>query len=82
MIRVRVNFFSAHREAAGRGQTEIEVKEGMDLKSLLDIIFDTYPEMRKLAGYTVLSLNHRYADGSEVLGEGDEVAVFPPVEGG
>jgi len=81
-MKVKVKFFSAHREAAGRREAEIEVDDGTNVNSLLDILFDAYPEMRKLANYTVLSLNHRYSNGSEVLKEGDEVAIFPPVEGG
>ena len=81
-MKVKVKFFSAHREAVGSSEMEVEVDGGTDVNGLLNKLEVIYPELKKLADYTVLSLNHRYAGGSELLKEGDEVAIFPPVEGG
>jgi len=81
-MKIKVKFFSAHREAAGRGEMEMELDEDTTVKGLLDILTSMYPGMGKLADYTVMSLNHKYASGEELLREGDEVAIFPPVEGG
>ncbi len=81
-MRVKIKFFSAHRDAVGNTGMEIELGENTDISGMLDVLMGRYPELKKLADYTVLSLNHKYANGTEVLNDGDEVAVFPPVEGG
>jgi MoaD family protein len=81
-MKIKVKFFSSHREAVGRSEINMKVDEGMRLKELMDMLMDSYPKLKKLSEYTVLSLNHRYASGEEILKEGDEVAIFPPVEGG
>jgi len=46
-MKVKVKFFSAHREAAGRREAEIEVDDGTNVNSLLDILFDAYPQIFK-----------------------------------
>lgn len=82
LMRVKVKFFSTHREAVGRNGIEIELKEKANINEMMNMLMNTYPELRKLIDYTILSLNHRYANGTEPLKDGDEVTIFPPVGGG
>jgi len=81
-MKVKVKFFSSHRNVVGEKEIEMDVKEGSRVHELVDMLMKKYPGLKKLSEYTVLSLNHRYAEGKEILKEGDEVAIFPPIEGG
>jgi len=81
-MRIKVKFFSSHRDAVGKKEIEVEIKENSSINDLLEMLSENYPKLKELTDYTVLSLNHRYADGNEIIKEGDEVAIFPPLEGG
>ena len=81
-MKVRVKFFSAHREAVGKNEIKIELKEKTSIDKMLKMLITDYPRLRKLIDFTILSLNHSRASGNELLKDGDEVAIFPPIGGG
>lgn len=81
-MKVRVKFFSAHREAVGKNEIEIELEERITSNRLLKMLITDYPRLRKLIDFTIISLNHSRANGNELLRDGDEVAIFPPIGGG
>ncbi len=81
-MKIKVKFFALHREAVGESEIEIEVKEGVTIDKLVEMLIHDYPKLEELKDSNILSLNHNYANGSESLKEGDEVALFPPVGGG
>lgn len=81
-MKVKVKFFSLHREVVGKNEIEIEVKKGVTADELLKKLIKDYPKLEELKDYTIFSLNHNYANGSEVVKDGDEIALFPPVGGG
>lgn len=81
-MKVRVKFFSAHREAVGKNEIEIELEERITSNRMLKMLITDYPKLRKLIDFTIISLNHSRANGNELLRDGDEVAIFPPIGGG
>lgn len=81
-MKVRVKFFSAHREAVGKNEIKIELEERITSNRLLKMLITDYPKLRKLIDFTIISLNHSRANGNELLRDGDEVAIFPPIGGG
>jgi len=81
-MKVKVRFYSRHREIVGKAEGEIEVEEGVTINNLMEKLIERYPELEKIRDSTLYSLNHRYAKGDERLKDGDEMAIFPPVEGG
>jgi molybdopterin synthase catalytic subunit len=81
-MKVKVKFYSLHREITGESEICLEIEKGKKLKDVLKLIFENYQELEKLKDFTVASLNHKYANGEEYLNEGDEIAIFPPVGGG
>ena len=73
MIRVRV--FAGLRERAGWSEKELEdVPTVADVWPKLDL-GDEPPGL-------LYAVNHEYADRDNVLADGDEVALIPPVSGG
>ena len=76
-MNVNVRLFAALRERAGSAKLEVELADGAtvgDVWPLLDLGHEP-PGM-------LYAVNRAYADRSEGLAEGDEVAVIPPVSGG
>lgn len=72
-----MRLFAALRERAGFARVEVELADGAtagDVWRLLQL-GDEPPGM-------LYAVNRAYADRSEELSEGDEVAVIPPVSGG
>ncbi|MEA1963509.1 MAG: MoaD/ThiS family protein [Candidatus Aerophobetes bacterium] len=81
-MKVKVKFFASQRKAVGKSELEINSEEKITINRLLEMLITEYPELKKLAKFTIVSLNYNFANGSELLKDGDEVALFPPVGGG
>jgi molybdopterin converting factor subunit 1 len=81
-MKIKIKFFSMHREIVGANEIEIDIISGTDLKGLLDLVIEKYPDLAKIRDTTLVSLNHNYAPDDYKLQPGDEVAIFPPVGGG
>jgi molybdopterin synthase catalytic subunit/molybdopterin converting factor small subunit len=76
-MRVRVRLFAGLREHAGAGSLDVDLSEDAvvgDVWSALDLGDEP-------AGL-LYAVNRGYAEKSESLSPGDEVAVIPPVSGG
>lgn len=74
-------FFASYADAFGRDHMEMEVPKGSTVGDLLRHLRALDPE-RRLPPAPLVAVNERYARTDQVLREGDEVAVIPPVAGG
>jgi molybdopterin synthase catalytic subunit len=76
-MNVAVRLFAGLREQAGSGRREVELPEGAT-------VADVWPALALGDEPTGLlyAVNREYADRGTPLGDGDEVAVIPPVSGG
>ncbi|HKR02900.1 MAG TPA: molybdenum cofactor biosynthesis protein MoaE [Pyrinomonadaceae bacterium] len=82
-INVRVLFFGAAREIAGRDEISLTVRAPATAASAFEEIMAGYPELRRRFGRSLLfAVNQEYARGEREVRAGDELAVFPPVSGG
>jgi molybdopterin converting factor small subunit len=66
----------------GKDEIMIKVCEKGDVASLLEELKQKYPELGSFIEPMVISVNREYAVLTTLLGEGDEVALIPPVSGG
>jgi molybdopterin synthase catalytic subunit len=76
-MQVTVRLFAMLRERAGASEVEVELPEGArvrDALAALDGLADGMP--------VVMAVNREYAKEDAPLGEGDELALIPPVSGG
>jgi MoaE-MoaD fusion protein len=76
-VHVTVRVFAILRERAGAGSVELELPEGA---SVGDALSELGPLAEGLP--LVMAVNREYAPQDQVLGEGDELALIPPVSGG
>lgn len=81
-MKVSVRFFAAAAEVAGGREALMEVPEGSTVGELLARLADRYPGFRRLMPHLQVAVNLAYAPLEAVLGDGDEVALLPPVSGG
>ncbi len=84
MINVKVLFFGATADSVGKKEIEISLDKNIKAANALDFIFSSIPNLRKSHDKKSLhfSVNQEYANGSEIIQNGDELAVFTAVSGG
>lgn len=81
-MQVKARFFALYRELAGRGEAQIELKEGATVALLKRKIARNFPALRDRLKDSVVAVNAQYAPPNLTLREGDEVAFLPPLSGG
>jgi MoaE-MoaD fusion protein len=80
MMRVRVLLFGVLKEVFGSNAMNIDLPDGARVAVLLEQLAASNP-MPALKGIAV-SINAEFANASQVLRDGDEVGLLPPVSGG
>jgi MoaE-MoaD fusion protein len=76
-MRLQVRLFAALRERAGADSFEIELDDGATVADAIEALAPVAGEMPFR-----MAVNREYADASEALAPGDELAAIPPVSGG
>jgi len=79
---IRTRLFARHRELLGDDELVLDLPVGSTVGDLLARIGGDGGPLAPLAQQSAVAVNLRYADESELLKEGDEVALIPPVSGG
>lgn len=80
-MHVRVVSFGVLKEWLGADSREVELREGATVADLLAAMSQDGFSGDRLRGIAV-GVNAEYATAGQVLREGDEVALLPPVSGG
>ena len=76
-MQVTIRLFAGLRERAGTGSRRLELPDGA-------MLGDVWPalDLGDEPSGLLYAVNKRYADPGTALGDGDEVALIPPVSGG
>ncbi len=82
MHKVKVLFFATFRTRAGRSSLEVELNDGTTVGELKDLLVTQIPALEASLHHTLVSINREFAFDEEIIPEGAEVALFPPVSGG
>ena len=81
-MRVRVKFWSYFRDHTGCEETIVEMDDGATLANLMTTVHEQFPKLAGMGKCTLKAVGVDYQDDNFVLSEGDEVSLFPPVQGG
>jgi len=79
---VTVSFYSYFKELTGCAQTTENLAEGSTLNDLYQKLAARFPKLAVMQKSTLMAVGVEYLDRNYVLKEGDEVSLFPPVQGG
>jgi molybdopterin converting factor subunit 1 len=81
-LRITVRLFASYREKAKTSQIVLDLSEGANVKTLVDEVCSSYPDLTSTPDSLVVAINSEYQDHSFPLNDGDEAALIPPVSGG
>lgn len=79
---ITVNFFSFFRYIAGRDQLSIELIHGATLVELIKALNEKFRSPAFSDKWTVMVVNQKNVLPETELREGDEVFLYPVLEGG
>ncbi len=80
MINVSVLFFGATAESVGKRAIEIALAEQTKSREAFAEIIEKFPQLKRHS--LLFAVNQAYADGGEIIENGDELAIFTAVSGG
>lgn len=78
---IHILAFGIAKEIVGGASFTVELPEGATVKDLTNVLETRFPGLRQLASYRI-AVNNEFADAGQIMQEGDEVAIIPPVSGG
>ena len=81
-MRIRVLFFGQLKEFVGRSSDQVELPPGSSLETVFRHYASQTPKLAAMEGSVAMARNQRFAPPGEVVQDGDEVALMPPVSGG
>ena len=81
-MRISVSFYSYFKELTGCAQTTETLAEGGTIDDLFKQLMIRFPKLVAMQRSTLVAVGVEYQDRSYVLKDGDEVSLFPPVQGG
>ena len=79
---ISVHFYSYFHDLTGCAQTSETVAEGGTLADLLKIVFRRFPKLAAMERSMLVAVGVDYQPKDYILKNGDEVSLFPPVQGG
>ena len=82
MNQISILFFASLKEKVGLSRTTLELQDGASVSDLKTVLFESYPVLRASARTILVAVNHQYMADDDLIPDGAEVALFPPVSGG
>ena len=81
-MKVRVTFHSYFRDLTGCSETFEEMATGTSLGALVKKLQSRFPKLVAMERSTLVAVDVEYQPPEYELREGDEISLFPPVQGG
>ncbi|MHC4274315.1 MAG: molybdopterin converting factor subunit 1 [Planctomycetota bacterium] len=81
-MRCDVLLFAQLAEAVGHDRLTVDLPDGATAADALDVLASDHPALRDMRRTLAVAVNERYCAESRALGDGDTIALIPPVSGG
>ena len=81
-MRICVLYFGVLKDLVGHGRSEMNLAESASVAELLEAHRGLAKGRESLWDSIAVAVNQEYAKADDVLKDGDEVALLPPVSGG
>lgn len=79
---ISVSFYSYFRDLTGVARATESLPEGATLSELYNRLKTRFPKLSAMEKSTLIAVGVEYQDRNYVLRDGEEVSLFPPVQGG
>jgi len=79
---ITIHFYSYFKDLTGCAQTTVAVLPGGTIGDLLKQLIARFPNLGAMQNSALAAVGVEYQDRRYVLKDGDEVSLFPPVQGG
>jgi molybdopterin converting factor subunit 1 len=79
-MKISVLFFGQTAEIAGTRELEVSLNSTLKANEAFAEILEKYPKLR--VNKLLFAVNQEYANGDEIIRDGDELAIFTAVSGG
>jgi molybdopterin converting factor small subunit len=81
-VRLQIHFYSYFKELTGCAETEQEMPPGSTMNDLLVHLGERFPKLASMGKSVLTAVGVEYQGRTYTLQDGDEVSLFPPVQGG
>jgi molybdopterin converting factor small subunit len=81
-MQVSVQFFSYFKDLTGCAQVTETISDGESLELLYKKLVARFPKLSAMEKSTLMAVGVEYQPRDYILKNGDEVSLFPPVQGG
>ncbi len=81
-MQIQVRYFAVFRERLGLEKETIELADGASVAAALDALGARHEVIARLRGKFQVAVNQAMVPTEELLADGDELALIPPVAGG
>ena len=82
MLTVNVLFFAGARQRSGTARVQLELQEPITVREAAQAACQAAPNQHKLPDNIAFAINNSYALPDQIVNDGDEIAILPPVSGG
>jgi MoaE-MoaD fusion protein len=82
MTNITILLFGRAREVVGEATLEMRVAQPATVASAFAALAAKYPKLAEMGRSLLFAVNEEYADRTQALRDGDQLAVLPPVSGG
>ena len=81
-MKITIKFWSYFRDFAEFDETSLEVDEGETLGDVHSKVMAQFPKLAEMKNSTLKAVGVDYRTDDFIVSDGDEVSLFPPVQGG
>jgi MoaE-MoaD fusion protein len=79
---INIFFFSTPKKRGKKRKNTIKLPQRSSIFPVKNSLAETFPAINSLLPHTIASINHQFAFDEDIIPDGAEVALFPPVSGG
>lgn len=79
---IQVQLYAQLRDLAGVSKLDLAVHQGATVSELMEKVYELKPVLRAQDKTTLVGSGVDFVQRNHVLGEGEEIALMPPVQGG
>ncbi len=77
-----IKLFASLRQVINFDEIKIDIDNEITVLQMKEIIFKTFPNLKKSNIPFFVAVNQKYAIDSDIISINDEIALIPPVSGG